>query len=48
MARAAAQVQANVGDISFSKYMDKSTPVLYKALLDGKHFGNRARSPFAR
>ena len=29
--------QANVGDISFSKYMDKSTPVLYKALLDGKH-----------
>jgi type VI secretion system secreted protein Hcp len=30
--------QANVGDIAFSKYMDKATPVLYKALLDGKHY----------
>ena len=30
--------QANVGDISISKYMDKATPVMYKALLDGKHF----------
>ena len=30
--------QANVGDISISKYMDKATPIMYKALLDGKHF----------
>lgn len=30
--------QANVGDIHFSKYLDKSTPVLYKYLLHGKHF----------
>jgi type VI secretion system secreted protein Hcp len=30
--------QANVGDIHFSKYLDKSTPVLFKTLLMGKHY----------
>lgn len=30
--------QANVGDISISKYLDKATPAMYNALLQGKHY----------
>ena len=37
--------QANVGDIHFSKYLDKSTPVLYKYLLHGKHFDYMLSNP---